>query len=148
MAATGQLINGDEYTHSSITLDIVGIGQIFIAEINYSDNTTEGVRRGNSLEKLARTIGEYETTQDMLVSVEDHQHIIRTLGPGFMRKKFDINIAYRELDRPLIQDTIVAARITTNDSTSTAGSDAVMRRITMASTKILWDGIDPIALLA
>jgi len=132
-------INGRAFDFSSI--EIVADGQIFtgVSEISYSQTLEPGILRGTSSAKLARTRGEYNAEGSLSMYLEEYQLLRAALGAAFMERSFLITVAYTAIGATLQSDQLIGCRITAVEDSHSAGSDALVKAITLDIMEILED---------
>lgn len=141
---TGQKINGDTYGFSSVSVVIGGLQPIAINEIEYNTELEPGKVRGTSVEVLATTAGEGDHSGKIVLNKSDSNAIIKALGAGFMRKKFQIVVKYAEEGEPtIIVDILDGVRITNYGQAHSNGPDGLMVSHDLFISKITYDGLDP-----
>lgn len=140
---TGQKINGDTYSHSSIEAKISDLIIAAIPEIEYGSQLEPGELRGTSSAPLATTAGEGATDGSVKLAKKDFRALIKKLGNNFMKKKFQIVVQYAEEGEETIVDTLNGCRITAWRNSSSSGTDAVMVDVDLHIMQPLLDDLSP-----
>lgn len=122
------LINGHRFSFASVEALFGAAGLIIgLRSINYKATLTPGDVYGTAPQKIGRTRGKNESTSDCEMLRLEFENLKETLGQagvGYGETAFDIVVQYRELNQPVITDTIIGARITDVDLQNADGTDA------------------------
>lgn len=143
------LTNGFRHAWSSIEIRLAGDITLGCTEINYSVKTDRGYVRGAGALPLGQTLGNFTFEADLSILESEFDQVMQLLGEQAMTQFWDIVVSYDAgiglIDAsPLavIQDTIVQATITEiSGSQSSGSSDAIVRKLTLMPSGILWNGV-------
>ena len=139
------IVNGNEYDYGSIEIrftELAGVQALQgVKSINYTSSLDGGEARGTSGLQIGSTPGEPKHTAEMVLYRRDWEEFLRALGStgaaariGLVR--FSVVVEYAEDNAPVMQDTIVKARISKIDSDNSEGSDAASVRVALAPIDI------------
>ncbi len=143
------LVNGFRHSWSSLEVRLAGDITLGCTEINYSVKTDRGYVRGAGAIPLGQTLGNFTFEADLSILEAEFNQFMLTLGFQAMTNFWDIVVSYDAgiglLDGsalPVIQDTIQQATITEISGAQSSGSsDALVRKITLMPSGILWNGL-------
>ncbi len=138
-------INGRAYDFSSIELVLNGITYTGVSDISYSHTLEPGVLRGTRSIKLARTRGQLDAEASVTMYLADYQFFRTALGPAFMERSFQMVVSYSELGSPIQVDTLNGCRIVTPANSNSAGSDPLMKELSLNVMEILEDGLPAVS---
>jgi hypothetical protein len=128
---SGPIINSNVYGHSSLEIMIADISLPLnsVKEISYSGKLEPGKAYGTGVKKLARTVGQYDCTGSMTVLRTEADQIRASLQSisniGYMAQPFNLSITYAENGQPTVTDVLVGVRITSDDTSSSSGSEPI-----------------------
>jgi hypothetical protein len=145
---TEPLINGQAFDFSNVTIDIPGLGNTPVVELNYSDSLEFGELRANGTPaKIAITTGPYAAEASMTLEKKVHRALMRALAEvapngQIYQYEFPITVVTGKAGEPTITDTLVGVRYGGAEASGSGGSsDALVIPISLALKHILWDGI-------
>lgn len=121
-----QYINGVWHDFSSIEAKFGGQKIIGFTALNYDDTLEVGKVRGSARKKLGRTPGQADSTGSFNMLLREWQRLIKKLGDGFGRKRFDIIVVYSDPDIETITHTLIGCRITKVGSQRQQGTEPIM----------------------
>jgi hypothetical protein len=145
------LINGVRHDWSSVEAKVgTPVNQIFLAlkSLNYKRTRTRGEVRGTSPDPLAKTRGTNAYTADMELPLSEAQLLMTLLNGGvngYGDVFFQIVVSYTENGFTTVTDTLIACSLDETDASQAQGPEALMRKFTLAPLKILFNGVDDLA---
>ncbi len=142
------LINGVRHGYSSIELKLAG--QIFLGftAINYSRTRSRGLARGQHPDPLGKTRGTNEYKGDcelLLAEFNLLQSLLVAQGAGYGDVFFQVLVTYGENQFDTITDTLNGCTVDLTDASNSEGPDPLKRKIDLSPLKILFNGIDDVA---
>jgi hypothetical protein len=149
LALSYPLINGFRHAWSSIEIRLVGDVSLGCTEINYSTKTDRGYVRGAGALPIGQTLGNFTYEADFSILESEFASLMTNLGAQAMTQFWDIVVSYDAgvgladgSPLAVIQDTIQACTITEiSGSQSSGSSDAIVRKLTLMPSGILWNGV-------
>lgn len=144
MSAPYPLINGVRHSWASVEIKLDDDIVLGITEINYKDSLDPTAVYGAGPRPIAFTLGRAEFDGDFSILLEEFNTLITKLGAGWKARQFDIIVTHDESGSGLstIVDTIKGCRITsTENGSSSANSDANVRKLPFKCLDILWNGL-------
>ncbi len=139
------LTNGVRHAFSSIELKINGLIFVGFKSINYTRTRSRGLARGNNPDPLGKTRGTNEYKADCEMFLAEFNLLQSTLGAGYGDVSFPILVTYTENGFDTITDTILNCTVDSTDASNSEGSDPTVRKFELNPTKILFNGIDDLA---
>lgn len=139
------LVNGVRHSFASIELKLDV--QIFIGfkSINYSRTRNRALVRGNHPDPIAKTRGENEYSGDVELYLAEWNLFQSQLGAGYGDKFFQVLVTYTENGFDTIQDVINGCTIDSLEASQGQGPDPLVRKFDLKPLKILFNGIDDLA---
>lgn len=140
------LLNGHEYSHTSLEVIINGIPVVGLKSINYSPKKEVGKVYGTAPQKLGRTRGKEDPTCEIELYSIEWEVIRKTLGvggQGYMETPCEIIVTRAEPGRPVIVDHIWSAEVTDDAFSSSDGVDAHVIKVTFDVMRIQKNGDFP-----
>jgi len=137
-------INGVAYDFSSIEFVVNGVAYTGITELNYNHTLEPGILRGTRSIKLARSRGEYNAEGTFSMYIEEYQAFREALGFAYMQTQFQAVAMYSEIGSTIVTDTLMGCRITNADMSNSAGSDPLVKQVSIDIMQILEDGQSPV----
>jgi hypothetical protein len=141
-------INGVRHSFASVEFKFNGIIFIGIANMNYSRTRTRTMVRGNHPDPLGKTIGENEYSADCelyLAEWNQFQASLGTNGAGYGDDSFTATCVYTANGFDMITDTILGCTLDVTEAALAKGTDPVSRKIQLSPLKILFNGLDDLA---
>lgn len=142
------LINGNTYSHTSLTITISDVPYTLsgVKEISYKWKSDPGKVFGTSIKKLARTAGNMECDGSITLFKEEADQVRRQLaaisnGIGYGYVGFNISVCMQEAALPFTEDQIVGARITGEEIQSSAGNEASTVKWDLDIMDLVIDGV-------
>lgn len=138
------LINGHRYGWSSISLSVLGADSPGFVSINYKFTSEPGKVRAKGSRVIGTTEGEDDIEASFELLKSDAAKLIKALGAGYMKKKFDIKIEFGEEaeGEPIVVE-LFGCRMTTDDSSHSKGTDALTEKFDLHVMDALVNGISP-----
>jgi hypothetical protein len=112
--------------------------------VNYSVKLEPGQVRGTGARKIGRTRGEATEEGSLELYLAEWDELRAALGPGYMRKAFDVSVTYGPDGLPATTDTLVGCRIKSVDKSHSQGADGLVAKLDLDIMKILENGLDPV----
>lgn len=149
MALQYPLVNGFRHAWSSVEIRTAGDITLGCTEINYSLKTDRSYVRGAGALPIGQTLGNYTYEADLSILVSEFDQFMTLLGEQATTKFWDIVVSYDAgiglvdgSSLSVVQDTIQACSITEIGASASSGSsDALVRKLTLMPTLILWNGV-------
>jgi hypothetical protein len=141
------IVNGNEYDYGSIEVRFEDIATIQalqgVKSINYSSSLSGGVAKGSDSTPIGSTPGDASHTAEMVLYRKDWNEFVVGLGATGSKAKlglirFSVVVEYSEDNAPVIQDTIVKAKISKIAADNAEGIDASSVRITLDPIDVKW----------
>jgi hypothetical protein len=143
------LINGVKYDWASVEITFGDAG-IFIGtqELTYSDTNDKGIVRGTGVEKLARTLGEYDAEGTVTMYEKDYLDFIASLTnngeTGYFDTSFDITVMYSAPGGDgNNQVRLIGCQLKSSEGGGSQGTDPLMESYDLDIMHIERDGILP-----
>ena len=147
MAAEDKIqINGNAHSHASVKIYIGGDPTPYsgVKSINYSHKLEPGEYKGTNAQITRRTLGEYSTSGDIEMRIDEANRLITNMGDGYMAVSLNIVVSRFEQNMDSIIDELIGVRITESNTQSSEGKDATTRKFTLHILVIRENGILPI----
>lgn len=144
------LINGALYSFAHIKAVFAGLELTggFI-EVNYNRTRSRTKVWSNSPDPVGKTLGQNDYTASIKVLLPWWNAMMLTIqqniGAGYGDQSFDVFVQYNATGFDPIVDSILNCTFDTTDATNAAGTDPLMRTIDLNPTKILFNGLDDLA---
>jgi len=141
------LINGKEYSWSSISVRVEDDEFLGITSVNYSVEVERGDVYGRSRIAYATTDGKLKFSASLTITTSEFDALCERLGDGFMDVPFLLSISASVLDRGVEKirtDELWPCRIKKIDQKNKEGSDAFMTDVELTVTNALFNGLSPI----
>lgn len=119
------LVNGVRYSFASIEFDVAGKVILGMKEIAYTETQEPGEIRGTSSQLLGRTAGDYGVESSCTMYREEWDDLLDTLGEGYLRTVFDINVTYADEGAPTKTDKLVGCRIKSVEQSNSQGTEGL-----------------------
>ncbi len=140
-------INGNRYYYGSIEIRLKGRLYAGVKSISYGDKKKRGHFYGTSPLMQGRTRGKYEPdpVEIEIARAEEDDFLAflmqgqpDTVGIGDV--EFTVTVAYAEPNSPVITDTLENCAIDALNASNQDGVDPSMKKLTLDTTRILWNG--------
>lgn len=144
------LINGVRHAASSVEVKVAGIIIVGVKSVNYSRTRTRSMVRGFHPDPVGQTLGENEYSADMEMYFAEYMLLQNTLlqlggGKGYGDVTFDVLCTYGAAGFDTVTDTIRGCNLDSVETGLSQGPDAITRKINLGPLKILYGGIDDLA---
>lgn len=144
------LINGVRHSFASIEFKLwtpSGAGQIYVGfkSINYSRKRTRSQPRGAHPDPLGKTRGDNDYAADCELYLAEWNLFQATLGKGYGDIAGQVIVTYGENQFDVITDTLNGCNIDSTEASQSQGPDALVRKVDLGPTKILFNGLDDLA---
>lgn len=117
--------------------------------IKYSRKRERAELRGNSPDPLGKTRGENKYECEADYALEEYKAIQAALqaiqSPGYGDVFFALQITHAEPGLTSVVDSVLGCTLDTTENDSAAGPDPTMRKISFSPLKVLFNGIDDLA---
>jgi hypothetical protein len=140
------LLNGNYPDFADIELNIDGdVVDKGFTELNYSHGLEPGIAKGAQAAPLGDTVGEYSADGSVTMHMRTWQRILEKLGDGYMAKRFDITVNYRNADGlGMITDTLTGCRFKKSESGHSQGTDPLMKKLDLHINRVKEGGKNPL----
>lgn len=139
-------INGVPYDFGSLEVGVKG-GVILsgLQSISYGHSIDSAKTTGSGREDIDETQG-HHTVDDAEVTVleSDYRTWIKSLGNGYMFKRFPLSVSYAYDGQPLIVDELKQCRFKKVAANAQKGPEGLTRALTLSVMRIKEDGLDPV----
>jgi len=139
------LLNGVRHSFASVEFKFNGLVYVGVASMNYKRTRTRGIVRGNHPDPLAKTIGENEYAADCELYLAEWNLFQKNLGAGYGDVFFNATCTYTSNGFDMISDTILGCTMDTTEIALAKGTDGLSRKIELNPLKILFNGVDDLA---
>jgi hypothetical protein len=139
------LINGSMFSYSSIELNMNGTIFRGFKSIDYSRKRDRPPQYGNSPDPLGKPVGKnsYEATGEIYVA--EFRNFVQSLGPGYGDVYFQVTVTYQQNGFTTVQDVILGCTLDEMSASFTEGTDALSQKFALNPLKILFNGVDDLA---
>ena len=137
------VINGHEYSHTSIEVLINGIPLIGIKSINYAMKKDVGKVYGTAPQRMGRTRGKEDPSCDMEIYRLEWEIVSATMGvagQGIGDTNSTIQVTIAEPLMPVIVDQILFAELTEAAAASSDGTDPHVIKLTFDPLRVKLNG--------
>jgi hypothetical protein len=142
--ADAPIINGNAYSWASIGFAIDGIDTPDLTEITYSPSLDPGKVRGLGRRVKATTAGEADADGSFSMLKGQAAKLIKSMGDGFMLKRFSITVSYDEDgEGGIVTDELFGVRITKVEDAPKQGNEAVVTKFDIHIMRLKLNGVDP-----
>lgn len=100
---------------------------------------------GNSPDPIGKTRGTNEYSADVEIYLAEWNAFQDSIGPGYGDVPFQVLVTYGNEGFDTIQDVIRGCTIDGLEVSQSQGSDALVRKFDMSPLKILFNGLDDLA---
>jgi hypothetical protein len=140
------LINGSLYSYSSIEWKLAGLIFRGFKSIDFSRKRDRPKVYGNSPDPLGKVVGrnEYEASGELYLA--EFNNFVSQLGSGYGDVYFQSYITFQQQNFPTTQVQIIGCTLDEVTASFTAGTDALSMKFSLNPLKILWNGVDDLAI--
>jgi hypothetical protein len=138
------LVNGVKHSLNSVELKINGRIYIGFKSINYSRKRNRTMVRGKSPDPIAKAIGENEYSGDCELYLAEFNLMQDDLGPGYGDIPFTVYATWTQNGFDTITDVLLGCNLDSTESNN-SGADPTVRKFDLSPLKILFNGIDDLA---
>lgn len=118
----------------------------FIHAINYSRERSRQLIMLNHSDPVGKTRGSNAYKADAEMLLAEYEALKTALGgPGYGDKSFTVVVTYTETGLDTVTDTLIGCTLDSTDSSNAQGDDATMRKFNLNPIKILFGGVDDVA---
>jgi hypothetical protein len=145
MPAQNPYINGNYYDFTTVQF-LVGATRYFgIQDLNYKNTATFGKIRGASPYVRGRTRGIVDADGGFTMFLNEwdpfREALVNTSpGRGYMEIPFGISVSYGSTAQDMRTDTIIGARIKSDDYSNKEGSDALVVKVELDILQLVING--------
>lgn len=148
---TYPLVTGARHGFASLSADFkLPSGQTLTfrgwKSLNYSRTRDRGIVRGNHPDPLGKTRGENSYDADCEVYLAEFDALKEALGPGYGDVAFTLLVHFVEGGFTGTQDEILGCTFDSTEASHSQGTDALTRKFKLSPLKILFDGVDDLAI--
>jgi hypothetical protein len=138
------LINGHRYGWSSISLSALGADTPGFVAFSYKFTSDPGKVRAKGSRVIGRTEGEDDIESSIELLKSDALVLIKALGPGWMKKSFDLKAEFGEEaeGEPIVVE-LFGCRITSADASHSKGTDALTEKFDLHVLDATVNGVSP-----
>ena len=138
-------VNGVRHSFASIELKLAG--QVFIGfkSIEYTRTRERGIVQGNHPDPLGKTRGKNTYKGSVELYLAEWNVFQKQLGAGYGDKLFSLLVTYGENGFDTITDEINGCSMDSTEGGGSEGTDPSTRKFDLSPLKILFDGIDDVA---
>lgn len=142
--ANTPVINGHRYGWASVELAQDGVDQPEFTEVSYTVTQEVGDVRGKGTRVRGTTQGESGVDGSVTMTLGQAAIFERSLGKGFMKKKFPLTVSYSEDgEGDMITDELIGCQITSREVNPSQGTDPVTVTYELHILRIKLNGLDP-----
>lgn len=139
------LINGQRMSWASVEVDIETVTQELIKGVDYANSLEPGKVRGRGSRLQGDTQGNLDTSASITFSEEGYRIFIKSLGDGYMKKKWNMVVKYQANETDAVEvDTLEGCRLTKPAHSASNGTDGLEVKCDLFVTRILESGLDPL----
>jgi hypothetical protein len=138
------VINGQQYGHASVSVDIDGEVFFGVSSINYGSELETNPVHGTGHQQVGTVFGTLKHSGDMEMPKLHGARLRSKLGPGYMKKLCTITVTYREVAMSELHTDVISAYVKNDSTSSSAGGDPVKDKFELHPTNILRDGLSPV----
>lgn len=139
-------VNGVPYDFGSLEVGVKG-GVILagLQSISYGHSVESAKTSGAGREDIDETQG-HHTVDDAEVTVleSDYRTWIKSLGNGYMFKRFPLSVSYSYDGQPLIVDELKQCRFIKVAASAQKGPEGLTRALTLRVMRLKENGLDPV----
>lgn len=139
------LVRGSVFSYSSIELKLNGLIFRGFKSINYERKRDRPMQYGNSPDPLGKVVGQNSYTCDAEVYLAEWNSFMAALGKGYGDVFFPIFVTYVQNGFDTICDQIIGCTVDTTTASQSQGTDPLSRKLDFNPTKILFNGVDDLA---
>jgi hypothetical protein len=138
------IINGHAYSWASISIALDGVDTDGFVDVTYKASMAIGKVRGMGRRVKATTQGEADADGSFTMNKAAASALIKALGPGFLRKRFDMTVSYDEDgEGGIVTDELFGVRITDVEDSPKQGTEGVQTKFTTHILRLKLNGVDP-----
>ena len=139
------LVNGSAFSYSSIEWNLDG--NIFrgFKSINFSRKRDRPLVYGNSPDPLFKVVGKNTYTCDGELYLAEFNNFVTLLGAGYGDVFFTTKITFQQQNFPTVQVQCLGCTLDEVTASFSEGTDALSMKFVLDPLKILWNGVDDLA---
>jgi hypothetical protein len=138
-------VQGVDYSFASLTARLDG-AEVYTGfkSIDWEDGKEVGEFVGNNGQVIGKTGGIYKVESfNFSLAKWQSQTFLKRLGNGYLSKRFDAHLVYREFNMPVNERLIVGAEIMKIKESQEEGVDVLVDEYTCGAFYVLRDGMVP-----
>jgi hypothetical protein len=140
-----QFINGINYDFTSITSTLDADDLAFLTAINYKNALDPGEVRSNARSgAVGTTTGQLKSNGSFEIHKFRWDALVQRLGPGYMKRYFDMTISYAETEMPTITDELIRCRIVGHEDSPKEGNEPPKVKVDLWIAEVRPSGISPV----
>jgi hypothetical protein len=144
------MTNGVVRSFGHVRLNIAGLEFTGgFKSIDYSRTRKREMVMSNSPDPVGKTLGENEYKCEAELYHDWMVNLIQTvenlLGPGYGDQPFTVYVSYVGANLATVTDTILNCTVDSTDFQNKSGTAALSRKVDFGPTKILFSGLDDLA---
>lgn len=135
-------INGQKHAYSDVCTTLGDIKHRGITSVGYTTETTASDAPGQGPTRAGVAMGKVKNEGSLEMYRADADAFLATLGQGYSRVPFQINVVYRAVvGSPLVRDTLNGVRITKVENTPADGDEPMKTKFTLNIGEVLLSGL-------
>lgn len=139
------LINGSVCSYSSIEWKLDGLIFRGFKSVNFSRKRDRPLVYGNSPDPLAKVVGKNSYTCDGELYLAEFSNFLTLLGAGYGDVFFTSYITFQQTGFPTTQVQVIGNTLDEVTASFSEGTDALSMKFSLNPLKILWNGVDDLA---
>ena len=139
------LVNGSGYSYSSIELNLQGLIFRGFKAIDFSRKRDRPKVYGNSPDPLFKVVGKNEYDASGELYLAEFNNFLTQLGPGYGDAYFTTYVTFEQQGFPTTQVKIIGCTLDEVTASFTEGTDPLAMKFMLNPLKILWNGVDDLA---
>jgi len=139
-------VNGVRHSFTSIELKLAGQTFVGFKSIDYSRKRDRTKVYGNSPDPLGKTRGKNSYDASVEVYLAEWNAFQVQLGAGYGDAFFTVTVTYSENGFDTISDVIQGCTMDSTEASNAEGSDPTTRKLDLSPLKILFNGVDDLAI--
>lgn len=139
MAVNGvPLINGVEYTHADVVLNVLGVPVVGVTDINYSDKQTITLNHGTGQLPVSRGFGQVTFESSITVTMKEAQRLSSVAPGGRIQNipDFDIGVNFVTEAGDFTRHKLVRCRFTGRNVKSQVNNSQIEEELELSVADI------------
>lgn len=134
-------INGQHYTHVSVTCNIEGRDYYGVSDLSYGTERDTVAVFGTGPNQVGVALGPVKHSGSMEMVKLYADRLRAAIGDGYMSKPLTITVTFRESQMSVLSTTVLNVYIKKDDTKSTQGSDPTKETIEFHVNDITRNGL-------